>query len=140
MLTPPKMQTISFFGTCPASSNVTLVSGMLSDAFKVKRIRASFAPGVERLMTLKFFVSGDKSAPTTEEPQGTNILKQTGQVAYLTGDDEFKEFPHEIIMSERNAFIKVYAENSDVFEHTIDAQITIEYEAQDDLTETTTTS
>lgn len=127
-------QTISFFGTVNASSNKTLVSQRISQKFKTKIIRASFAPGVERLMTLKYFISFDDSEPTTEEPQGTNLLKQIGQVPYITGDDEFKELPHETVTDTRNAYLKVYAENSDAFEHTIDTQITIEF-LDDDNTE-----
>ena len=128
----PRLQTISFFGSVAASSKLTLVSQKISTAFKTKILRASFAPGVNRLMTLKFFISQDPSAPTTEEPQGVNILKQLGQTSYLTGDDEFKEFPHETVYPERNAYLKIYAENSDTFEHTIDAQITIEFIDEND--------
>jgi hypothetical protein len=131
----PKLQTISFFGTVAGGSNLTLVSQKIGERFKTKIIRASFAPGVNRLMTLKFFISQDPSAPTTEEPQGINILKQIGQVPYITGDDEYKELPHETLYPERNAYIKVYAENSDTYEHTIDAQVTIEYIEDDDNSE-----
>lgn len=123
----PKTQTISFFGTCGASANVCLVSKQISSSFDVKKIRASFAPGVNRLMTLKFFISPDPQTPTTTRPNGVNILQQTGQANYITGDNEFKEFVHEVQMAERNAWIKVYAENADTFDHTIDAQVTIEY-------------
>jgi len=128
----PTLQTISFFGTVNASSNLTLVSKKISAPFKTKMIRASFAPGVNRLMTLKYYISQDPSAPTTEEPQGINILKQIGQVPYITGDDEFKEMPHEVIHHEKNAYIKVYAENSDIYNHTIDTQVTIEYIEEND--------
>jgi hypothetical protein len=128
----PKLQTISFFGTVGALAKKTLVSQKIGQKFKTKIIRASFAPGVNRLMTLKFFISQDPSAPTTEEPQGINILKQIGQVPYITGDNEYKELPHETLYPERNAYIKVFAENSDTYDHTIDAQVTIEYLDEDD--------
>jgi hypothetical protein len=123
----PKTQTVSFFGTCGASANACLVSQQISGAFDVKKIRASFAPGVNRLMTLKFFISPDPQAPTTARPNGVNILQQTGQANYITGDNEFKEFVHEVQNPTRNAWLKVYAENTDTFAHTIDAQVTIEY-------------
>ncbi|KKN06079.1 hypothetical protein LCGC14_1080880 [marine sediment metagenome] len=123
----PKKQTISFFGTVGAGANLTLVSQLITGRFKTSVIRASFAPGVERLMTLKYFISFDPSAPTTEQPKGINILQQTGQVPFITGDDEFKSLEHEVLQNERNAFLKVFAENADSFEHTIDTQITIEY-------------
>lgn len=128
----PKLQTISFFGTCPANSNITLVSNFIDVPFNTKKIRASFAPGVERLMTLKYFISGDKNAPTTEEPQGINILAQIGQSLFITGDDEFKEFEHETIHQVAGGYLKVYAKNSDVFDHTIDSQVTIEFIQEDD--------
>ncbi len=128
-------QTVAFFGTVAAGSNKTLVSQKITQSFKTIRFHASFAPGIQRLMTLKFFISTDKSTPTTAEPQGVNVLQQLGQVAYITGDDEWKDLEHEIIHSERNAYLKVYAENADVVAHTIDAQITIEYIPMEDITE-----
>jgi hypothetical protein len=121
-----RLVTISFFGTVSASSKNTLVSKRITSPFRVKKIRASFAPGVNRLMNLYFFISFDDSAPTTAEPLGTNILAQTGQVTYLTGDDEYKEIEPQVEDKSRSAYIKIYAINSDTFEHTIDAQVTIE--------------
>ena len=123
----PTLQTISFFGTVTAEENLTLVSQRITNKFKTKSIRASFASGVERLMKLYYFISLDPSAPTTEFPKGTNILQSTGQASYITGDDEFKEFPHEVLYTERGAYIKIYAVNTDTFNHTIDSQVTIEY-------------
>lgn len=131
----PNQQTISFFGSVGAGANVTLVSKLLSSKFKTKIVRASFAPGVNRLMTLKFFISPDDNNPTTEEPTGTNIFSTIGQVPYLTGDDEVKTLPHEVLQTERNSFLKVYAENGDTFSHTIDAQITIEFLEENDNAE-----
>jgi len=87
---------------------------------------ASFAPGVDRLMNLYFFVSPDKTAPTDARPNGTNILAQHGQVSYISGDDERKEFSFEALFPERGYYLKVFAVNNDTFEHTIDAQITVE--------------
>ena len=120
-------QTISFFGTVAAAANVTLVSQRITAAFRTKIIRASFAPGVQRLMRLFFSISRDPSAPTTKFPEGTNILASTGQVTFITGDDEFKTFPHEVETQEAGAFVKVFAENTDAAEHTIDTQVTIEF-------------
>jgi len=132
----PLKQTISFFGTCTASSNLTLVSKKITTPFKTSVLRASFAPGVERLMTLKFFISPDAEAPTEAEPNGVNILASTGQARYITGDDEFKEFPHELLHEVSNGYLKVYAENADVFDHTVDAQVTIEFFPIDDNEQT----
>lgn len=132
MPSTPLRQTVSFFGTVGAGQNKTLVSQHIQVPFKTKNIRASFAPGVDRLMTLKYFISGDPSAPTTAQPDGTNILAQIGQVPYITGDDEFKNLEHETMSAVGSGYIKVYAENADVFDHTIDTQVTIEYEPVND--------
>lgn len=126
-LTPGgRLVTVSLFGTVGPGANLTLVSKKIGVPFITRRVRASFAPGVNRTMTEKFFVSGDDDAPTANEPNGTNILAQTGQVTYLTGDDETKDFSQETEITESNKFIKVYAENADSFSHTIDVQVTIE--------------
>lgn len=122
-----KIQTISFLGTVAANSNITLVSKRITLPFKTTKIRASFAPGVQRKMNLYYFISKDPTAPTTEQPQGNNILASLGQVTYLTGDEEFKDLAHEVECTEAGAYLKIYAVNSDVFEHTIDSQITIEF-------------
>jgi len=124
----PLRQTVSFFGTVTAGQNKTLVSQHIQVPFKTKSIRASFAPGVDRLMTLKYYISNDPSAPTLVPPEGTSILGQIGQVPYITGDDEFKVLEHETMSAVGSGYIKVYAENADVFDHTIDTQVTIEYE------------
>jgi hypothetical protein len=121
-----RLTAISFFGTVAASSKKTLVSKRITSPFRIKKIRASFAPGVNRLMNLYFFISFDDSAPTTEEPKGVNLLSQTGQVLYITGDDQLKEMELEIYQKEKGAFVKVYADNTDTYEHTIDCQIVIE--------------
>jgi len=121
-----RLAAVSFFGTVAASSKATLVSKRITSPFRIKKIRASFAPGTDRLLNLYFFISYDDSAPTTAQPTGTNILSQTGQVTYITGDDEYKEVEVEVEQREAGAYIKIYADNTDTFEHTIDSQIIIE--------------
>ena len=127
MFIAPKLQTISFFDTVDLSSNKTLVSQKITSAFKVKRIRASFPSGVNRLMRLHFYIVGTPETPTTEPPIGTNILKPIGQVDFLTGDDNEISIEHEIISPDSNKYIAVYATNADVYDHTIECQVTIEY-------------
>jgi len=121
-----RLVTMSFFGSVSASSKNTLVSEYINVPFRTRVVRASFAPGVNRLMKLYFFISQDKEAPTTEEPKGTNLFAQLGQVRYITGDDEFKEFPHQVPYHEAGSYLKIYAVNDDTYDHTIDCQITIE--------------
>jgi hypothetical protein len=121
-----RLQTIAFFGTVGASTGKTLVSKRIERPFKIKEIAASFAPGVNRLMNLEFYISPDDSEPTAKPLTGTNILASLGHVGYITGDDERKEMKTEVEMHEGGYYLKVFADNSDTYEHTIDAQITIE--------------
>jgi len=121
-----RLTTIAFHSTVAPQANKTLVSKRITERFRVKRIRASFALNTNRTLKLYFFISYDKEAPTTEKPAGINILAQLGQVDYLVGDDESKDFPIEIQEFRRGAYIKVYAENTDTYTHTIDALITVE--------------
>jgi len=122
-----RLVTISFFGMVAANSKKTLVSKRLNVPFATRIVRCSFPPGVNRLMKLYFFVSPDEVAPTTKEPTGYNILAQTGQAVYITGDNESKKFPMEIEEFTKGRYVKVYAVNEDTYEHTIDVQITIEF-------------
>lgn len=121
-----RLQTISFFGTVDASSNKTLVSKRIEVPFKVKEIACSFADGVNRLLNLEFYISPDKSAPTAKPLTGTNILASLGQVGYLTGNNERKRQMVEIEKTSAGQYLKVFANNEDTYDHTIDAQITIE--------------
>lgn len=127
MLKIPKIQTVSFFGTVAAGSNVTLISNKITSPFMVKRLRAAFPLGVNRLMTLRYLIVGTDYAPTDAVPAGTNLLGSIGQVDYLTGDDNIVQLDHQIVSPESNRFLAVYAENSDTFDHTIETQITIEF-------------
>lgn len=116
---------LPFFDTVAAGSNKTLVSKIITTPFTVVRINASFALGTNRLMQLYFFVSPDDEAPTTAPPNGYSLLSVLGQVSYLTGDNEQKEMHHNAIISDINVFLKIYAVNSDGFDHTVDASFTI---------------
>lgn len=127
MFIAPKQQTISFFDSVNASSNKTLLSKNITTPFKIKRIRASFPAGVNRLMLLRFYIVGTTDAPTTQAPTGTDILQSVGQVNYITGDNNFIDFEHELVSPEGNRRVAVYAENTDTFAHTIECQVTIEF-------------
>ena len=121
-----RLQTIAFFGTVKANSNKTLVSHRIGVPFRVKSIAASFAPGVNKLMKLEPYISPDDSEPTAKPLTGINILASLGHVGYLTGDSERKPMDIETMPSNAGQYLKIYANNDDAYDHTIDAQITIE--------------
>jgi len=121
-----RLQTIAFFGTVSAGAKKTLVSKRINVPFRIKQIACSFAPGVNRLMNLEFYFSPDNSAPTAKPLTGTNILAALGHVGYLTGDNERKVMDVEIDTVTAGYYLKVFADNTDTYDHTIDGQITIE--------------
>lgn len=123
--------TLPFAGSVPAGGELTLVSQYLSFPYTISQLIASFALGCDRTLQLKFFVSRDAEAPSAGEPSGTDLLSIHGQVPYLVGDDERKEFPHEIRVPENGSYLKVYANNTDIFDHTLDAQIVINSGSED---------
>lgn len=121
-----RLITASFQGTVAANSKKTLRSNRIDLPFGTKRIRAAFALGCNRLLRLSFYISPDQSTPTTEPPTGINIFAQLGASQYITGEDNIIDFQHEIGIKTAGYYLKVYADNQDTYEHTIDAQITIE--------------
>lgn len=117
---------LMFHGTCEALAEKTLVSGNIRFAYKLKTVRIAFAPGTNRQMRIKIFTSNDYNAPSSGEPTGTNLLAEYGQVDYIIGDDDWRRFEHEVRVPTRNNWLKIYADNRDIFAHTIDVLITIE--------------
>lgn len=121
-------KTVSFFGTCPASSRLTLVSDRIGHPYMVKHVRVSFADGPGNLMPLEFIISEDDEAPTAGRPSGISILDEYGQVAYIKGDGEVVEMVHEVDVPVANTWLKVYGNNADIDEHAINVQICIKIE------------
>lgn len=116
---------VSFFGTCPALSEVTLVSKRITTAFLSEEIQAHFPLNTNRLLELDFYISLDGQSPATGRPTGISFFQEYGQVNYITGDDETKRLKHTSLIQEAGSYLKVYARNNDTFEHTIDVQIMI---------------
>ncbi len=119
-------QTIIFSGTCTANSELTLVSKRIDFPFRIKKFVPSFALGTDKTLQIKLFVSRDKVAPSTGEPTGVNILGLFGEDPYVIGDDEQKEMDMSIDYEEQGYYIKVYANNTDNFDHTVDVYVIIE--------------
>lgn len=119
--------TLPFNGLVTANGELTLVSKRLTFPYAIKRLVTSFALGTNRTLQVRFFMSLDKSAPPSGQPTGLDLLSLYGEDSYLVGDDEKKDFPHEIEVPESGSYIKVYGNNTDSFDHTMDAQVIIEY-------------
>lgn len=120
------LKTASFSGVCTANSDLTLVSDRISSPFTIAHIAAHFALNTNRLLQLSFFVSPDPDAPTSGPPGGFDVLGEYGQVSYITGDDDVKRFDNSARSQTSPSWLKVYAHNTDAFDHSVDVQITIQ--------------
>ena len=119
-------QTISFYGSCGASAQLTLVSQRISRPYWVRSLRVHFPPCVSKACLVRFFISPDDSAPTTAQPTGLNVLASVGQVNYLVGNETEVAFTHDAHAPQSPTWLKVHIENDESITMLIDAQITIE--------------
>jgi len=126
MISSNQIITVPFHSTVAANSNKTLVSRKLSFPFMTRKIIASFMLNTNNLLTLQYFISGSDAAPTTSPPDGVNLLSLFGHVGYITGDDSDFTLEHEFEIDTYPSYLKIYAVNSDAFEHTILSFVEIE--------------
>ena len=126
MPNPEERRTISFYSTVAANSEKVLVSRRVPYKFRTIRFIANFALNTNRTLLIYFYLSPDKSVPTSKPTTGIDLLSLIGYTSYLVGDDERKEIDHTVEADVGGMYLKVYANNTDSFEHTIDAQIIIE--------------
>lgn len=122
----PQKACVNFVGTVSANSTTTLISQEYRRPFKLFLIRAHFALNTNRKLRLYFYVSPDDSQPTALPLTGSNILQEGSHTTYIVGDDEQKEIWQDFYAHEGGQFVKVYADNQDNFDHTIDVQAFIE--------------
>ena len=120
------LKTVAFFGTCAARATLVLVSPRISTPYQLARIRAEFPAGAANLVQLRFFVAPDDYAPTSGAPSGVSVLADYGQVDYVAGDDDIKDLSQEVDIAEAGSFLKVYADNTDYYDHDVDVQMTID--------------
>jgi len=120
------LQTLQFHGKCLAGGEVTIVSDKINTPFTIRKYQIGFAPGVNRLLQIKIFVSPDPTAPTTGEPTGTNVFAQFAAQPYIIGDDALVEVEDDTYVPQRGMWLKVYAKNLDSFDHDVDVRVTID--------------
>ena len=126
--TEKRLLTVNFRAELAANTAATYVSQRIDYPFHTKLVNAKFALNTNGLLHLYVYVSPDKSAPVALPLTGQNLLAQLLNVPYIAGDDETKEYRAELLTTHRGMFIKVFADNTDAFVHTVDVQVTIEVE------------
>jgi hypothetical protein len=120
------LKTVSFYGTAPARSGVTLLSKRVSTSFRLRGIVVTFPVGTLNLLTLRFYASLDQQVPTITEPSGVSLLRDYGQIDYLAGDGEQLSILHSVQMAEAGSYLKVWAQNADWYDHAVNVQMTLE--------------
>lgn len=122
---PQDIDTLVFNGVVAANCMKTLVSQRLIFPFATREFRVHFALNTNKKLRVSFFISPDDSAPTDKSLTGHSVFSTLGQVDYVVGDDETVIVPYHIFIPGIGMFIKVFAENIDSYEHSIDAQVFI---------------
>lgn len=119
------LQTISLVGSVSAGSTKVLASRPLPGNIRIKRITASFALNQARLVQISPFLSFDAEKPSSGFPGGTNLLQFVSSQHYLVGDDDTKVIELDYLVTDTPTWLKVYANNTDGFDHDVDVQIII---------------
>ena len=119
-----QMITVPFHGICSANSELNLVSERIPFRFAVRRIQVGYAPGCNRLLRIKVFVSQNATVPNTGQPPVQNVIVYV-QSSYIVGDDGLVDVPHDFPGSS-GSYLKVYANNTDGFDHVVDVRVIIE--------------
>jgi hypothetical protein len=125
------IQTIPFLFTVGASSNVSQQSrSVITDKFKVIRIKIAYPSGVQGQIKT-YFYSASQSTLSTAKPSGTNLLATPQSPTadpYLIGDDVFLVIDNFTELdSATGQYLVVYAENSDT-SNAYQLQAFIEYQ------------
>ena len=124
-IVPLDSVTLPFNGEVAANSIKTLVSGHITFPFTTEEFRAHFALNTNKKLRLRFFISSDDSAPTALPVGGQSIFLPVGQVDYLVGDDSTVTVKYRVQIDQSGTYLKVVAENTDSYLHTIDAYVEI---------------
>ncbi|HAM56140.1 MAG TPA: hypothetical protein DCQ64_12350 [Candidatus Rokubacteria bacterium] len=123
-------KTLSFAGTCTARSVLTLVSRRIMRPFRTRQVTARFPAGCLNLMSLRFYAADDNSAPTSGPPSGISLLQDYGPTDAIRGEAVQIVLDHVVASRDAGSYLKVYADNTDYYDHAVDVDITIEVEDQ----------
>ena len=120
-----KKYSIPLHGTVSANSTVSISSSLFDFPFRFLKARIGFPPGSHRKVQIKIIISSDTANPSTGVPHGHSLLSLYSTTDYIVGDDESVDVLYVGDFPPRRC-IKVYANNTDGWDHTVDVVCDIE--------------
>jgi len=125
-------KTVPLAGTCPARGTLVLATRRIGRPFILRRIRATFPPGCQGLLALAFYLSEDPTTPASGPPTGLSVLQEYSSTDTLTGDSDTKDLLTELEQPLGGTWLKVYAANTDYYDHAVDVQLTFDTLGRED--------
>jgi hypothetical protein len=114
---------VALNGTVDAMSGKTFKSHEINRPFKLLLVRPHFALNQNRTVKLYPYLAFDASEPTSLPLTGTNLLDSYSDTPYIAGDGEYKEIPCMVDVPQGGAYLKIFADNTDIDQHSIDVQL-----------------
>jgi hypothetical protein len=117
---------IPFMGTVGASTQLTLVSGMITFPFKIVGAEITFRDDAANSLRIYVLVSANTNTSTTDVPPDTNAFSQYSPTPYFVGEGTIKRASCFLPAFKGGMYIKVHANNLNAYAQTINATVTIE--------------
>jgi len=126
MVDTPRTHAIQVSGTCPALSQLALVSQYIAAMYRIVTITVHFPAGCAGLVRVYLFVALDPSTATAAPPPGTSILSMLSRNDFLVGDGVTFTLDINLPVGVKGTWLKAYVVNADAFPHRPIALFTIQ--------------
>ena len=125
-LEPTVLAEIPFEGAVPAGGYLTLVSGLIPHKYRVIRAKMFFTAAAANLVRHRWFVSRNRSAPTTGWPTDTNLYGRLSPTATFVGQSLIRQVTANIGVLEEGTYLKLATFNGLGVAYQANGSITIE--------------
>lgn len=117
---------LPFSGTVAAGGTLTLVSGMITYFFRIKRVKMIITDDANNLITHQWFVSSDPSVADPLAPSGTDIFMGQGAVATFTGKAIIRNVDCNIEVRQRSTYLKLFVVSTSPYAYFVNGTMTVE--------------
>ncbi len=114
-----KMETMQFKAKIPSGTSTRLYERIKSNG-TIEKVYVRFYPGQEGTLQVRPYINhiGQKIEDLVTYPNGVDH--------YLSGDDDFLEFPVSIPVANDDE-VAVYVQNTGDYDYTLDVKIVVDY-------------